>query len=136
LGEWDVARTALIRSRELFELNDGPHLALEPTAALARLSLARGDRAGALEEVEKILHHLSEGGDLNGTEEPFRIRLSCYEVLHPSDDPRAFDVLDEAHAALQAQAACIVDDATRERFLHDVPHHHAIVTAWANHTSP
>ena len=104
---------------------------LEPTAGLALLCLAQGDCAGALAEVEKILNHLGQGGALTGTEEPFRIRFSCFDVLNRAGDPRAAAVLTEAQAELQAQAARIQDDGARRRFLHDVPHHRAIMTAWA-----
>jgi predicted ATPase/class 3 adenylate cyclase len=127
----DAARAALSRSRDLFELNAGPHLALEPTAGLARLLLAQGRTAEAVTEIEKILGHLAAGGRLDGTEEPFRIRLSCHEVLSRAGDERADTVLADAHAELQAHALRLVDAATRRQFLHDVPHHRAISEAWA-----
>ena len=127
----DAARTALERSRDLFELNAGPHLALEPTAGLALLCLAQGDAAGAIAEVEKILAHLEAGGRLEGTEEPMRIHLACHQVLSSRGDPRADAVLTRVHTELQTQAHRIVDPSTRHRFLHGVPHHHAISVAWA-----
>ncbi len=127
----DAARTALERSRDLFELNAGPHLALEPTAALALLCLAQGNAAGAIAEVEKILTHLEAGGRLDGTEEPMRIHLACHRVLSSRGDPRADAVLTAAHTELQTQAQRIVDPSTRHRFLQGVPHHHAISAAWA-----
>ena len=128
----EAARAALARSRDLFELNAGPHLALEPTAGLALLSLAQGDAWGAIGEVEKVLAHLSAGGRLDGTEEPFRIRLACYQVLSRVGDKRAGEVLSAAHAELQAHAQRIVDQNARYRFLHDMPHHHAITVAWTD----
>lgn len=130
LGHQDAARAALTRSRDLFIQNDGPHLALEPTAALGLLSLAQGDRASALQAANEIVGHLAQGRDLNGTEEPFRIRLSCYQVLNELGDARANGVLVETHAALQAQAARILDDDLRRRFLSEIGHHRAIVVAW------
>lgn len=130
LGHHESARAALDRSRELFELNDGHHLALEPIAGLALLALAEGNQTAALTEVEKILDHLSQGGDLHGTEEPFRIRLSCYEVLQHCGDTRAYALLASARTELQAQAARIPEPDIRDRFLGRVPHHAAIVAAW------
>ena len=127
----DAARAALGRSRDLFERNAGPHLALEPTAGLALLLLAQGRTAEAAAEVEKILVHLAAGGRLDGTEEPFRIRLSCYQVLSRAGDARADAVLTDAHAELQAHALRLADATTRRQFLHDVPHHRAITVAWA-----
>ncbi len=131
LRDDDAARTSLTRSRDLFTLNGGPHLALEPTAGLALLSVAQGDAAGAIAEVDRILSHLCVGGRLDGTEEPFRIRLACHQVLASLGDPRAGDVLAAAHAELHLHAQRITDDDTRQRYLHDVPHHHAIGVAWA-----
>jgi tetratricopeptide (TPR) repeat protein len=130
LGRRDAARAALTRSRDLFIQNDGPHLALEPTAALGLLSLAEGDHAGALEAANEIVDHLAQGRDLDGTEEPFRIRLSCYQVLNELGDARAKSTLAAAHTVLQAHAARIVDADLRRRFLNDVAHHRAIVAAW------
>lgn len=120
----------MCRSRDLFEQNDGHHLALEPIAGLALLCLAQDDHAGARAEVEKILDHLSGGGDLHGTEEPFRIRLSCYEVLDRIGDERAQRTLTDVYSFLQAQAAQIPDVNARKKFLNDVPHHRKIVAAW------
>ena len=131
LGHAQAARASLQRSRDLFEHNAGPHLALEPTAGLALLSLAQGDAAGAMAEVEKILAHLAAGGRLDGTEEPLRISLACHRVLAEAGDPRAAGVLATAHADLSARAQRIADPQARQRFLHDVPHHRAIVLAHA-----
>src|SRR3977135_1943631 len=130
LARYDEARVALARSRDLFELNKGHHLAMEPIAGLALNCLAQGDRVGAMAEVETVLAHLAGGGHLDGTEEPLRIRLSCYQVLHELADPRASDVLTEAHTQLQARAERIANKRARERFLADVPHHSAIMEAW------
>ena len=134
-----AARAALERSRDLFEQNAGPHLALEPTAGLALLNLAQGDARAAMAEVEKILAHLAAGGRLDGTEEPLRIGLACYHVLRGAADPRAGGVLAAAHAELLARAQRIADPAARQRFLHEVPHHRAIALAHADdgvHPSP
>ena len=100
-------------------------------AGLALLSLVQGDAAGALAEVEKILAHLAAGGRLDGTEEPLRISLACHRVLAEAGDPRAAGVLATAHADLSARARRIADPDARQRFLHDVPHHRAIVLAHA-----
>ncbi len=136
LGNGPAARAALERSRDLFEQNAGPHLALEPTAGLALLDLAQGDVAAALTEVEKVLAHLAAGGRLDGTEEPLRISLACFRVLAAAGDPRAADVLATAHTELLARAQRIADPAARQRFLHEVPHHQAIALAHADNCVP
>ena len=130
LGHHAAAQAALERSRDLFILNAGPHLALEPSAGLALVSLAQGRLAQAVAAVEPVLDHLSGGGRLDGTEEPFRIRWACHQVLERAGDPRAPAVLEAMHADLQARAAGIGDTLSRQRFLDDVPHHRAIVAAW------
>ena len=68
--------------------------AIEAQAGLARVSMARGDTEQALTQVEEILMYLeneipSMGLPLDGTKEPFRIYLTCYQVLKANNDPRS-----------------------------------------------
>nr|NIV38839.1 hypothetical protein [Anaerolineae bacterium] len=44
----------------------------------------------------EILKHLQDRG-LEGTFEPFRIYLTCYQVLRANRDPRAQEILHQAH---------------------------------------
>lgn len=112
-----------------------PHMATEPQAGLARLALAEGNYANALEHVEQILAYLNGGGTLDGTNEPLRVYLTCYQVLHAAGDTRAKDLLETAYALLQEQAAKISDDAMRHSFLYNVPYHREIVAMWAEVSS-
>jgi adenylate cyclase len=64
-------------------------------------------------------------------EEILRVDLTCYQVLHAANDPRADAVLERAHAQLQEQATKITDEAMRRSFLENVPYHREIVAAWA-----
>ncbi|MCP4527659.1 MAG: tetratricopeptide repeat protein, partial [Aestuariibacter sp.] len=124
-------------------------LLMESQATLARAYLAQGDPATspsassgqvsgqtgqaltqAQAQVEEILAYLDAGGNLDGTEQPLRIYLTCYQVLQASGDSRAAGVLQSAHAALQEQAARIPDEDTRRSFLENVPWHREIVAAW------
>lgn len=50
--------------------------------------------------VEVILTYLAGGDSLDNADEPLRISLTCYKVLHANDDPRAAGVLAAAHATL------------------------------------
>ena len=105
------------------------HLALESLAGLAQVSETQGDLWQALTHVEEILGHL-ETHSLNGTDEPFRVYLTCYRVLQANADPRAREVLRTAYSLLQERAAKITDEALRRSFLENVAVHRAIVAAY------
>jgi adenylate cyclase len=122
----DAYRQSLGLRRDLGQ----PHLAMEPRAGLARVSLAQNDLTQAQTHVEEILGFL-EDNTLDGTEEPFRVYLTCYHVLHANQDPRAQVLLTTAHSLLQDQAAKIEDEALRRSFLENVPAHREIVREFA-----
>ena len=130
LGEFASATAEFTAARERFDSLDGSHMALEPMAGLAAVALAQGDTATAVSQVESILARLAAGASLDGTNEPLRVRLSCYEALHAVHDPRAAEVLRLAHAELQQRADKISDARIRNEFLRGVPYHRAIVEAW------
>jgi predicted ATPase/DNA-binding SARP family transcriptional activator len=110
--------------------------AMEPLAGLARVSLAQGDLTQAQIQVEEILNHL-ETQTLDGTDEPFRVYLTCYRILRTSQDPRAQTVLNTARGLLQDQAAKITDGELRRAFLENVAVHREIVAAYQElHASP
>jgi len=123
----DAFEQAITLRRELGE----DHLATESLAGLARLKLAQGDQAGALECVETILAHLAGGGSLDDTEEPLRIYLTCYQVLGAAGDRRALAILETAYTLLQQRAAAIRDEGLRESYLNNVPWHREIEGAAA-----
>jgi tetratricopeptide (TPR) repeat protein len=121
----DAYRQALDLRRELDQL----HLATEPLAGLARVSLTQADLVQAYTYVEEILGHL-EKGSLVGTEEPCQVYLTCYWVLKASRDPRASAILETAHCFLQERAAKIADQELRRSFLENVAAHREIVSEW------
>jgi len=129
----DAYQQALVLWRESGQSN----LAMEPLAGLASVSLTQGDLTQAQTWVERILSHLedndpatgSEHG-LDGTEEPFRVYLTCYRVLSANQDPRAQTVLSTAYHLLQERAAKINDEALRRLFLENVAAHCEIVSEW------
>jgi hypothetical protein len=114
----------------VYQVPDPTLIATEPMAGLARVALADGDIAQALAHVESILTYLEGGGTLNGTLEPLRIYLTCYQVLRAAGDPRAERVLTTAYALLQERAAKLPNEPTRLMFLQNVPYHREIVAAW------
>jgi predicted ATPase/class 3 adenylate cyclase len=134
LGRYAFAVEAYSQSRDqLLELQMRRQQVLDPVAGLARVALAQGDLAAALEQVEFILAHMAAGGSFDGTEEPLRLPLTCYQVLSAAGDPRAAEVLANAHAELLKQADRISDPQARRSFLQNVPHNREIVAAWSRH---
>jgi tetratricopeptide (TPR) repeat protein len=106
------------------------NLAMGALAGLSRTALARGDLAAAVRHVREILAYLGEGGTLDGTWEPLRIYLTCFQVLNRVEDPGAGAILQAAYDLLQDRAAKIRDEADRRSYLENVPWHREIVTAW------
>ena len=119
-------REALAVRQEL----DQPHLALGGKAGLARAAVAQGNLAVALGLVSEILSYLAEGGSLQGTWEPLRIYLTCYQVLRLAGDQKAEEILEIAFNLLQEQASRIPDQAYRSLFLEKVSWHREIMSAW------
>lgn len=126
LGRLTEAAQAYRQALDLRQEAGEHNLAIESLAGLAHVSLAKGDLTQAQAQVEEILAHL-ETNTLVGTDEPFRIYLTCYRVLRASQDPRAQETLDTAHRLLQEQAAKISDEKMRRLFLENVAAHREIV---------
>jgi predicted ATPase/class 3 adenylate cyclase len=114
---------------------DQAALACEPRAGLARVAMELDNHPAALAYVSPVLVFLDGGGSLNGTDEPLRILLTCYQVLHAISDPRAGHLLATAHRQLAAMAERIVDLDARRRFLEDIPYHRQILDAWERNRS-
>jgi predicted ATPase/DNA-binding SARP family transcriptional activator/Tfp pilus assembly protein PilF len=111
-----------------------PHATLESLAGVARVAIARDDLHAAMATVEQIMLHLETASDarrkghgLEGADEPLRVYLTCYRVLHAAGDARAQDLLNSAHDWLQQQAAAISDAGLRRSFLENVPAHREIL---------
>jgi len=103
-------------------------------AGLARLSLARGERTQALSHVEEILTHL-ETGNLDGALEPYRIYLTCYQVLSANQDPRARETLADAYNLLQERAENIANESLRRSFLENVAVNREIISEYEKNSS-
>ena len=130
LGDGVAASELLTASRDLFDQLGLPHLAIEAMAALAAAALARGDHAAAMVEVQAILNRQAGGADLDGTDEPMRIRLQCWQVLNAVADARAPELLAAAWRELSTRAGRIDDAKRRHDFLQAVPFHREIAAAW------
>jgi tetratricopeptide (TPR) repeat protein len=118
--------------REALELRAAlaqPNLAAEAQAGLARLALAGGELPAALTQVEEILRQL-DGRAIEGVDEPFRVYLSCYQVLRAAGDSRAGDSLEAAYMLLRQRADRVAGSGARRDFLERVPSHRALAEAW------
>jgi class 3 adenylate cyclase/tetratricopeptide (TPR) repeat protein len=122
----DSYRQSLSMREELQQ----PYLAMGVHAALARLFLSTGDLASASDHADRIHTYLAEGGSLEGTWEPFRIRFSCYQVLAATSDPRAPVFLDRSVALLRERSTLIPEGEHRRMYLESVPWHRAMLSEW------
>ncbi len=123
------ATAAYRQALDLRQALEQPNQALEPLAGLARVALIQGDQAQASRHAADLLHHL-ERGSVDGTDEPFRIYLTCYEILQAQHDPQAVALLEQAYHLLREQAERLDDAAAQQAFLEQVPTHRALVAAW------
>ena len=130
LGDVLTAGELLRASRDLFDQLGLPHLAIEAMAALAAAALTSGDHDSARAQVQAILDRQAAGVGLEGTDEPLRIRLQCWQVLNAVADVRAADVLAAAWHDLNDCAARIDDAKRRQDYLQAVPFHREIAAAW------
>ena len=141
LGHASTAMGELSEAEEYFqhaeslgaEMHRQRH-ALEAQAGLARISMARGEPEQTLIQVDEILAYMEANTppkgssfSLDGTEEPFRILLTCYQVLKANDDPRSDAILTDAYNLLQKRAANISDEHLRYCFLINVAVNREIV---------
>jgi len=108
---------------------------LEPLAGLAKAYREQRQPAEAMVFVEQILDH-AQTGQLDQTEAPCPIYLTCYQVLKDNHDPRAAEVLAAAYRQLQARVALINDEHLRHSFLANIAAHHEIVREWHRMRQP
>jgi len=116
-----------------YEMNK-PRQAIEALAGLAGVSLILGDIEQAVTQVESILTYIEantppkgSSHPLDGMDDPFRVLLTCYQVLKSNDDPRANTILSDAYNLLQIRAANISDEHLRDCFLNNLAVNREIV---------
>jgi len=132
LGKLDQAVDAYRQGVEIRWKMGQHHLATEPLAGLARVYLIQENLNKAQAKVEEILDH-NESHSFEGTMEPFRIYLTCYQVLKTNQDPRAEEILDSTHKLLQERAYKIDDEDLRSSYLENVAVHREIVEEYAKY---
>jgi predicted ATPase/DNA-binding SARP family transcriptional activator len=130
MEQWPAAADAFARSRSGWISLGQTSLVMEATAGQAEAALRQGDLDEALAKVEMVLPSIAENS-LDGTDEPFQIYLTCYRVLQAHDDARAPALLAEARRLLDARAALLPDEKTRQAFLSNIPVHRAITALFS-----
>lgn len=126
-GRLEESRAAFAQALKMRRELDQPPLANEPLAGLVQVALKGNDPVLAASYVEEILTYLENGGTLDGTEEPLRVYLACYQLLKYMEDSRAGWVLSAARELLDSQVLKISDEKTRRAFVENVPWRREIV---------
>ncbi|HSJ86487.1 MAG TPA: tetratricopeptide repeat protein [Anaerolineales bacterium] len=134
LEELNQARLSFNKSLEIRERLDQPSLSMEPIAGLVETDMRAGDLETATREVEKILAHLEQGGNLNGADEPLRVYYSCYQLLQKKQDPRAGRVLQAAFQMLEEQLSKFKNERLRQAYIENVPWRYALQLATTQFT--
>ena len=130
LGRVEAAKQSFGQALQIRRELGQETLVLDDLAGLARLALSQGDKAQAMEHVEKILEGIA-GCGVDGTEFPILVYLTCYRVLDAGDDAqRAYGALQDGYELLQRRAGLIQDAALREQFLRNVPFNRELLSAW------
>jgi class 3 adenylate cyclase/tetratricopeptide (TPR) repeat protein len=134
LGLTAEAQAAYQESIDLRDESGQTNLAIESRAGLAGAFLDEGQLDLATAQVDEILQHLASN-TLEGTEEPSKITLTCYQVLQAKQDSRAQGILGDAYKQLQEQAAKIEDEDLRHSFLQNVSANREIVSEFETASS-
>ncbi len=128
LEQMDAASACYQKAIVLWREQGRPDLALESVAGLARIALEHGNLSQAQAYAEELIAEFDDPTFPNdGMAEEF---LTCYRILHATQDVRAAEILRTIYNQVQASAAKISEEALRRSYLENVPAHRAIVRAW------
>jgi predicted ATPase len=127
--DYEKSRSAFHQAIHVSEIAQ-PNLIPEAIAGLIQVALEIGDLLTASRETEKILAHIESGYAFEGTEEPLRIYLACYQTLERQKDERSNMVLREAARLLESQLSKLKSEEARRLYVENVPWRRAIQEAW------
>jgi tetratricopeptide (TPR) repeat protein len=130
INDLDAAAEDFKGALELRQSLEQPNLASEPLAGQARIALEEGDLQRAIEYINPIIEYLDRGGTLDGTEEPIRVYLTCFQVLHQAGDPRAGLILEAGYDQLQTRGAGIKNKAMRNNYYENIPDNKKLLSEW------
>ena len=102
----------------------------EELTGLVDVALAHQNNAQALAYVQEISAILARNPTLDGSEQPFRVYLTCYHVLATAGDPRAVQMLQDAYQLLMARRDQILDTEMRRKFIESNPWHREVLELW------
>jgi tetratricopeptide (TPR) repeat protein len=126
LHQFAAAAMAFDHSRVGWDTLGQMPLVIEATAGLAAAVWHRGDTDAALAQTETVLNYIATN-PLYGVDEPFQVYVTCYQILHAHDDPRAMDILTEARRQMESRLALLTDEQTRHAFLTNIPAHRILM---------
>lgn len=140
-GDQAQAQTYFQQALALRQELGMPHFVAEDRAGLARVALAQDDLTRAQAQLAQIMPYIESNPLMDRAKHPFRLFLTCYQVLQRCGDPRAAEMLSHAYGLLQERAAKIPHPEQRRSFLCNVPPHHQIVELYiarnsAGHAHP
>lgn len=130
LGKLDAAIQAYQHALDIRRDSGETNRSMGSLADLARVALIQNNLPQAMDYVEQIWRHL-ETGNLDGTQEPLRVYLTCYRTLRVNNDPRAINFLEGAYRQLTERATLIDDDMLRRSYLENVAHHRELAAAYS-----
>jgi tetratricopeptide (TPR) repeat protein len=125
LGDLLGANVAYLQALEADRMLGSTPLAVESTVDLARLAMRDGDKRRAISTVIPLLDTLRET-NLEGTEEPVLIYLTCYNLLNAASDAAAAWLLAYGHTLLMRRAASL-SAQERRHYFEDVPAHRELL---------
>ena len=131
-GKMDEALTAYQAALTLRIELDQPVLATEPNAGLARIALIQDRNVEATAHIETVMAQLLQDSALEGADQPLRVYLSCYLVLHAIKDPRADEVLKAGYELIIKRADGISDPSARQLFLEGISYNRDFLSIWEN----
>ena len=128
--DFEKSRSAFHQAAQIREELAQPNLIPEAVAGLIQVALEMDDLPTASREAEKILTHLEKGSTFEGSEEPLRIYLACYQILEKQKDARSKTILREAAQLLETQLSNLQNEEARRMYVENVPWRRAIHKAW------
>lgn len=133
LNLYGEARRALLEAREAFSSLGRWPCVMEIEAGLGHVEQRLGNLPAALAHIVSVLDYL-QTHSLAGVDEPVRICLQGYEVLHAAGDPCAQEMLGRAYQYIQTHAG-MLDAEARHVFLTAVPANRTVLTLWQQNGS-
>ncbi len=127
LGDEESALTAYQTVLKLSPPETTPLHQADALIGLARIALRRGEIEAAQARIAPLIPLLMADFPA-GTQEPFRLYLTCYQILQTAGDPRATELLAQGRRRLLECAATLENENERRSFLEEVAAHRELNT--------